>query len=130
MARDKRVVARMNETGESWSTALAAIRAEDASCRSATVDVVMHAAGWPPALLAALEKERSAALGFNIIGHSGGISGDIESAVISDDEHGEHIELVLRVKPDQVEYLPEHRPLEVELSKTTLARLARRMPKR
>ncbi|MBN9748622.1 hypothetical protein DMP23_47435 [Amycolatopsis sp. A1MSW2902] len=127
VARDKRVVARMNETGETWATALAAIRAEDASRRSATIDVVMHAAdGWSDALLAALEKEHGA-LGFNIVGHSDAVSGEIASADISDDEHGEHIELVLRINPSQLKYLPEHRPLEVELSKTTLARLARRM---
>lgn len=120
----------MNETGESWTVAQAAIRAEDAGRRTATVTVVMHSVdGWPDALLAALEKERTA-LGFNIVGHSEVISGDIESADITDDEHGENIELILRVNPSQLEYLPEHRPLDVELSKTTLTRLAKRMKQR
>jgi hypothetical protein len=62
----------------------------------------MHAAGgWSNALLAALEKEQGA-LGFNIVGHSDAVSGEIESADISDGEQGEHIELVLRINPSQL----------------------------
>jgi hypothetical protein len=127
MPRDRRVVARMNKTGETYRVALAAIRAEDSRRRTATVDVVMHAVdGWSETLLAALEEEQGA-LGFNVVGHSGAVSGEIESADISDDEHGERIELRLRINPDRVKFLPERRPVEVELSKATLDRLARRM---
>jgi hypothetical protein len=50
-------------------------------------------------------------------------SGEIETADITNDENGERIKLVLRVNPKKLEFLPEHRPREVELSKITLARV-------
>ncbi|SFQ28312.1 hypothetical protein [Amycolatopsis rubida] len=127
MARDKRVLDRMEATGECRSVAVAAIRAQDASRRSARVEVVMHSAeGWPDDLLAALEKEKGS-IGFNLVGHSGVVSGDIESAEIWDDENGERIEMVLSTYPDKLAHLPAHRPLEVVLSKASLTRLERRI---
>ena len=127
MARDKRAVERAKLTGVSYAAALKAIRDEANDERTARLAVVMHAArGWSDAELAALEKAKGT-LGFCPVGSKTKILGEIDSADIIDSEHGESLNLVLRVRPECLESFSGDEPIVVELDDSSYVHLARLM---